>query len=80
MATETPNIGLVKPDLQDNFNLKQHLNDNWDKLETTLTQILDLISSGVENVSVSAEYKAQEQSIKSYNAETYLCEKQEVEI
>lgn len=33
MATQTTNMGLVKPELQDNFNLKAHLNDNWDKID-----------------------------------------------
>lgn len=80
MATETTNIGLVKPDLNDNFSLKQHLNDNWDKLETVLTQILDLITSGVENVQVSPDYSSQEQAVNSYTVETQLLDKKEVDI
>ena len=40
MATQTKNIGLVKPEIQDNFNLKSHLNDNWDKIDTEVNNRL----------------------------------------
>lgn len=39
MATTTTNLGLVKPESQDNFNLKLHFNDNWDKIDNALGNI-----------------------------------------
>jgi hypothetical protein len=41
MATNTPNLSLVKPELQDNFDLKLHLNDNWDKIDTAISGKVD---------------------------------------
>lgn len=41
MATQTTNISLVKPELQDNFNLKLHLNDNLDKIDNSLANKAD---------------------------------------
>lgn len=38
MATQTTNLGLVKPELQDNFNLKEHINDNLDKIDTAINE------------------------------------------
>lgn len=41
MATQTTNISLLKPELQDNFNLKLHLNDNWDKIDNSINSKAD---------------------------------------
>lgn len=38
MATATSSLELVKPELQDTFNLKYHLNDNWDKIDTAYNE------------------------------------------
>lgn len=52
----------------------------YNKLETELAKILDLITSGVENVQVSPDYSSQEQAANSYTVETQLLDKQEVDI
>lgn len=39
MATNTTNIGLVKPELSDTFNLQEHFNNNWDKIDSTFGDI-----------------------------------------
>lgn len=39
MATNTANIGLVKPELSDCFNLQQHFNNNWDKIDNAFGNI-----------------------------------------
>lgn len=39
MATSTTNIGLVKPELSDNFNLQEHFNNNWDKIDNAFGDI-----------------------------------------
>lgn len=42
MATTTTNIGLVKPELSDNFNLQEHFNNNWDKVDKAFGDMPDL--------------------------------------
>lgn len=65
MATQTENIGLVKPELQDNFNLKLHLNDNFDKIDTEFDKKLS--SEEIFDTSTSTNLCSLEDSEQTIN-------------
>ena len=45
MATTTTVLGLIKPSGNDRFDLSQHLNDNWDKLDVAVgTEVSTIVS------------------------------------